>query len=117
MDGPDHTGLVSLPETRMCPIKSLQFHLIRWNLKTSVDLTLSSKQGSVTTQGANQEMSDSPPVKTLQDKGQPHAHRNSEQQVQQSECGLNSLLTDYIEAKRKKGREARDRPPWWTKYR
>jgi hypothetical protein len=60
-------------------------------------------------------MSDSSPVKTQQDKLQHDAHRNSEQEVQQSERDRMSFLSDYIEAKRKKARNTRGRPPWWNK--
>jgi hypothetical protein len=60
-------------------------------------------------------MSDSSPVKTQQDKLQHDAHRHSEQEVQQSERGLTSFWGDYIEAKRKKARNTRGRPPWWNK--
>ena len=60
-------------------------------------------------------MSDSSPVKTQQDKLQHDAHRNSEQEVQQSERDLTSFLGDYIEAKWKKARNTRGRPPWWNK--
>ncbi len=60
-------------------------------------------------------MSDISPVKTQQDKLQHDAHRNSEQEVQQSEQDLTSFLGDYIEAKGKKARNTRGRPLWWNK--
>jgi hypothetical protein len=99
------------------PYKNFAVQIHPLNLYNTVGSTgvSSERKCNHTGGGGYQEMSDSSPVKTQQDKLQHDAHRNSEQEVQQSERDLISFWGDYIEAKWKIARDTRGRPPWWNR--